>query len=325
MHHWTAADIPDLAGRRAVVTGANSGLGLEVSRVLAAHGASVVLACRNLAKADAAADQILASTPGANLRVRQLDLGDLGSVAAFAAGMNESTKRIDLLVNNAGLMGTDLALTVDGFEEQFGVNHLGAYALTLQLLPLLTAAAPTQPAARIVAVSSIAHRNGQIDFTDPNFLDRGYGRWRAYGQSKLANLLFTLELQRRLVVCGARAIALTAHPGLARTDLGAEGNGITSRAVSAVMPVITAPVASGALPLLRAAADPSLKGGEFIGPRLIAWGDPVQERPGRRARDFVAARRLWDLSAQLTGVGPDIAGLCSRPSRAPRQPKRPHT
>lgn len=307
MRRWAEADIPDLAGRRAVVTGANSGLGFEVASALARRGADVVLACRNASKAGAAADRIVTSTPDAHVEVRHVDLGDLTSIKTFADGLIHEGNELDLLINNAGLMGTDLARTVDGFEEQFGVNHLGAFALTLRLLPLITAA----PAGRIVAVSSIAHRNGQIDLTDPNFYDRRYGRWRSYGQSKLANLLFTLELQRRLVVCGTRSIALTAHPGLARTDLGAEGNGITSRIVSAGMPVITQSARHGALPILRAATDRSLRGGEFIGPRFIAWGDPVHERPNRRARDLVAARRLWDLSAELTGVGPDIAGLCS--------------
>lgn len=375
MATWAAANIPDQTGRLAVVTGANSGLGFEVASALASRGAQVVMACRNLDKANAAAERIAASTPDARVEVRQLDLGDLASIETFADELDQSHDHLDILINNAGLMGTDLVRSTDGFEEQFGVNHLGAYALTWRLLPLLTAAGrettttavepevfatgvaqgpaaaragarttaqgaaaaetgETTPAApgpegaaaigpetdastaraaigsRIVGVSSLAHRRAAIDFADPNFLERPYGRWRAYGQSKLANLLFTAELQRRLLLCRAAASALTAHPGLARTDLGIESNAITSKVVSAAMPVITQPASRGALPLLRAATDPSLRGGEFIGPRFFGWGDPVVERPNRKARDTDVARRLWDLSAELTGVGPDIAGQC---------------
>lgn len=341
MRHWTAANVPDLTGRRAVVTGANSGLGLEVSRVLAARGAAVVLACRNLTKAQYAADRIRDETPTADLDVRPVDLGDLASISTFAASLETTTAKLDILINNAGLMGTDLARTADGFEEQFGVNHLGAYALTLRLLPLLTADRTTKARpARIVGVASMAHRAGRIDFADPNYRHRRYRRWQAYGQSKLANLLFAVELQRRLASCDGRAIAVTAHPGAARTDLGAEGTGVTSRVASATWPVFTQSVHQGALPLLRAATDPSVRGGQFYGPRLLVWGDPVQERPNRRARDVAAAKRLWDLSAHLTGLGPDIAPLC-QPRRQPRrqpgdlpataeplspdQPKRPQT
>src|SRR6478752_1196879 len=246
---WTPADIPDLTGRRAVVTGANAGLGLEVAHGLTAHGAEVVLACRNTAKAEAAAATIRGRTPGAKVEVGALDLADLDSVAAFAA---MQSGRLDLLVNNAGLMAIDEARTAQGVEMQFGVNHLGHFALTARLLPLLLAT----PGSRVATMSSRGHRaaRGQAD---PR-RERRYDRWQAYFHSKLANLLFTAELQRRLATAGAPTLAVAAHPGASNTDLGTEGSGFSNIGLRLV-PFIGQPAERGARPMLCALTDPTVR------------------------------------------------------------------
>ena len=286
---WTPADIGDLTGRRAVVTGANAGLGLEIARELAAHGAEVVLACRSTARGAAAARRI-----GGRTSVRALDLADLDSVAAFADGF---TGRLDLLVDNAGLMAVDAGRTPQGVETQFGVNHLGHFALTMRLLPLLLAT----PGSRVASHSSMGHRAARGP-ADPR-LERPYDRWQAYFHSKLANLLFTAELQRRLAAAGAGTIAVAAHPGGSYTDLGTEGSGLSNRLMRSVVPLLTQPAALGARPMLRALTDPTARGGEFYGPRFLVRGaTPVLETPGRAARDAAAARRLWALSEELTGL-----------------------
>jgi NAD(P)-dependent dehydrogenase (short-subunit alcohol dehydrogenase family) len=295
---WTPSDIPALTGRRAIVTGANAGLGLEVAHGLAAHGAEVVLACRNTAKADAAAAAIRGRTPGARIEVGAIDLADLDSVAAFAA---TQSGRLDLLVNNAGLMAVDEARTAQGAEMQFGVNHLGHFALTARLLPLLL----TTPGSRVASMSSMGHRaaRGQAD---PR-LERRYDRWQAYFHSKLANLLFTAELQRRLAGAGASTIAVAAHPGGSNTDLGTEGSGLSNVGLR-LLPFIGQPAALGARPMLRALTDPAVRGGEYYGPRFMVFGaSPVLETPSRAARDTAAARRLWDLSVELSGLEPAFA------------------
>ena len=290
---WTPADIGDLTGRRAVVTGANAGLGLEIARELAAHGAEVVLACRSTARGAAAARRI-----GGRTSVRALDLADLDSVAAFADGF---TGRLDLLVNNAGLMAVDAGRTPQGVETQFGVNHLGHFALTVRLLPLLLAT----PGSRVASHSSMGHRAAR-GTADPR-LERPYDRWQAYFHSKLANLLFTTELQRRLAAAGAGTIAVAAHPGGSYTDLGTEGSGLSNRLMRSVVPLLTQPAALGARPMLRALTDPTARGGEFYGPRFLVRGaTPVVETPGRAARDAAAARRLWALSEELTGLTPPV-------------------
>jgi protochlorophyllide reductase len=295
---WTPADIPDLTGRRAVVTGANAGLGLEVVHALAARGAEVVLACRNTAKADAAATQVRGRTPAAKLDVRALDLSDLESVASFADGFDGP---LDLLVNNAGLMAVDESRTAQGFETQFGVNHLGHFALTARLMPLLLAT----PGSRVGSMSSMGHRAARGS-ADPT-LARRYDRWQSYFQSKLANLLFTAELQRRLAVAGASTIAVAAHPGGSNTDLGTEGSGLANRLLTWTAPIFTQPAELGARPMLRALTDPSVRGGEFYGPRFVVRGAaPVRETPTRAARDAEAARRLWATSVELTGLEPAI-------------------
>ncbi len=295
---WTPADIPDLTGLRAVVTGANAGLGLDITRALAAHGAEVVLACRNTTKAEAAAAEVRSSTPDARLEVRALDLADLDSVAAFADGFDG---RLDLLVNNAGLMAVDESRTVQGFETQFGVNHLGHFALTARLLPLLLAT----PGSRIGSMSSMGHR-GARGTADPT-LQHPYARWQSYFQSKLANLLFTAELQRRLAAAGASTIAVAAHPGGSNTDLGTEGSGLLNRSMSTLAPFFAQPSELGARPMLRALTDPTVQGGEFYGPRFVVRGAaPVRETPTKAARDEAAAKALWTRSVELTGLEPAI-------------------
>ncbi len=291
---WT---LPDLHGRTAIVTGANAGLGLQVATALAGAGATVVLACRNQVKGADAVRSIRAAHPAADVSAAPLDLADLSSVRAFGTAFAAEHDRLDLLVNNAGLMAVDEARTVDGFEMQLGVNHLGHFALTNQLLPLLTAT----PASRVASVSSFGHRAGRIDFDDLQ-ATRRYRRWPAYFQSKLANLLFTAALQERLSGLGSTTLAVTAHPGFSRTDLGTEGASLSNRAMKVVVPMFTQSAARGALPMLRAATDPSCRGGEFFGPRYMTAGPPVLEKPSRRARDREVADRLWTVSAQLTGA-----------------------
>ncbi len=299
---WPSGYIPDVTGKVVVVTGANSGLGLETTRVLAAHGARVLMACRNAEKAERAADEIRAAAPKGSVEVRSLDLASLESVRAFAAGVRATEARLDLLVDNAGLMATDEACTADGFEMQLGVNHLGHFVLAAELMPLLRAA----PASRVVTVSSMGHRMGRMHFDDLMWEHHRYHRWPAYFQSKLANLLFTAELQRRLTAAGSTTIALAAHPGATGTDLGAEGSGITNRILTPVYPMLGQSVAGGALPQLRAATDPAAHGGEFYGPRWRISGPPVLETPSRRARRPEDAARLWAASEELTHTRFDV-------------------
>ena len=300
---WTTADLPDLTGRRIVITGANAGLGFETARMLAGAGAELTLACRNRTKADAAVERLRGEHPDAVLDVLDLDLGDLDSVASAAERLLADGRPLDVLVNNAGLMAIDEARTAQGFEMQYGVNHLGHFALTARLMPLLKAA----PTGRVVSVASMGHRaaRGQAD----PLLQRPYDRWNAYFHSKLDNLLFTAELQRRLTEAGSHVTAMVAHPGGAHTDLGVEGSGITNRLMSTVVPFVTQSATAGARPIVRAATDRSLKPGSFVGPRFVVRGrTPVVERPSRRARDAGAALRLWEESVQQTALDP-IAAL----------------
>ena len=297
---WTPADIPDLTGRRTIVTGANAGLGLQIAHGLAAHGAEVLLACRNTTKAEAAADTLRRLTPGARVSVGELDLADLESVAAFAA---TQTGPLDLLVNNAGLMAIDEARTAQGFEMQFGVNHLGHFALTARLLPLLLAT----PGSRIGNMSSMGHR-GARGQADPR-LERRYDRWQSYFQSKLANIRFTTELQRRLAAAGSSTIAVAAHPGASDTDLGTEGSGLSNRAMTTVScRSSTSPPSWGRARCCGRSTDPTVRGGEYYGPRFLVRGaTPVRETPTRAARDAAAARQLWDTSVELSGLEPAFA------------------
>jgi NAD(P)-dependent dehydrogenase (short-subunit alcohol dehydrogenase family) len=299
---FTRASVPDLTGRTAVVTGANGGLGLQTALVLADKGAHVVMAARNQAKATAAVEQIRAQAPEASVEVVELDLASQASVKRAAGQIVGTHERVDVLVNNAGLMATPQRRTEDGYEMQLGVNHLGHWTLTALLMPALLAA----PAARVVTVTSTAHHIGMpLDPANPHLNNR-YGPWRAYGQSKLANYHFALGLQRRFEQAGVRAASLLAHPGLSHSELQtttvAEGGGGWSAPFWAWMAAHTGmDVEDGALPQIRAATDPSARGGEFYGPRFVNVGPPVRRpllRPGRDS----AVRTLWEVSERDTGV-----------------------
>ncbi|MCE9573416.1 MAG: SDR family NAD(P)-dependent oxidoreductase [Deltaproteobacteria bacterium] len=298
MAPWTADDIPDQTGKTAIVTGANTGIGLETARMLARKGAAVVLACRDLGKAGAARDQILADAPAAKVTVMALDLSDLASVKAFATAFAASHPRLDLLVNNAGVMVPPLGRTRQGFELQLGTNHLGHVALTAHLLPLLD----RTPGARIVVVSSTAQNMGRIDLDDLNWDRRSYSAFRAYGQSKLANMMFALELQRRLAAAGSAVRVTAAHPGWTATDLQR-----TAGVFRRLNPVFAMKPPAGALPTLRAATDPGAAGGSYWGPGgfLELKGPPVAARISGRAKDAKVAAKLFDVSAQLAGVSFD--------------------
>jgi NAD(P)-dependent dehydrogenase (short-subunit alcohol dehydrogenase family) len=296
---WESGQIPDLHGRTAVVTGANTGVGFEVARALADRGAAVVLACRDLDKARAAAHRIATDVTDAAVDVLPLDLASLRSVRAAASDLVAHHAHVDLLVNNAGVMWTPPGRTEDGFELQLGTNHLGHFAFTGLVLDLLLAA----PAARIVTVASPAHREGAIDVDDLG-LGPDYSPRAAYARSKLANLLFTHELHRRLTALGGRTIALAAHPGSARTELNRHLPALFRGPSWGLARPITHPAEKGALSILRAAADPAAKGGEYYGPdgRFEFRGWPIRLEPGALTRDVELQRRLWDASERLTGV-----------------------
>jgi NAD(P)-dependent dehydrogenase (short-subunit alcohol dehydrogenase family) len=300
---WTARDIPDQSGRRAVVTGANSGLGLMTARELARAGATVIVACRNTAKGETAVEEIRSSTPGADVELAALDLADLSSVRAFAENFQGEHDGLDLLVNNAGVMApSPRRTTADGFELQFGTNHLGHFALTGLLIDTME----RRSDARVVTVSSGGHRMGRIDFDDLHF-ERGelYIRWRAYGNSKLSNLLFAFELDRRLRSAGSTIRSLAAHPGYAATNLQSAAPPLLDRAIMVVTNRVIAQSAEmGALPILYAATYPDLEGGTYVGPDGFAEqrGHPKPVGSSRAARDEEAAKRLWGVSEELTGV-----------------------
>ena len=292
---WTAQDIPDQTGRIAIVTGANSGIGYETALALASNGATVVMACRNLDKANEAAAQIGATNPSGEAVVMHLDLGDLDSVRQFAEEYRSRYDGLDMLINNAGIMVPPYGITAQGFETQFGVNHLGHFALTGLLLDMLL----STPASRIVTVSSLAHRGGDIRFDDLQWESRDYNASLAYGQSKLANLLFTYELQRRLDAAGQAAIAVAAHPGWTATNLqqystlARFGNSILAQSPP-----------MGALPTLYAATSPDVKGGGFYGPGSLMGlrGYPTEAESNEKSHDQAVAARLWTVSEELTGV-----------------------
>ena len=300
---WTAAAIPSLAGLRAVVTGANSGLGYETALALAAHGAQVTMAVRDTAKGDAAAQQIRAQAPQASIEVRRLDLADLASIDEFAWLWREShPDGLDMLINNAGIMAIPRRETADGFEMQLGTNHLGHFALTGRLLDAI------RPEGRIVTVSSQAHRMGRMDFDDL-MGERKYGAWRAYGQSKLANLLFVRSLAERLERAGSTIASVAAHPGFASTHLQAvapemKGRGWQVKIMDGVNKVMAQSAAMGALPTLYAATFPAIRSGDYVGPDGFGEqrGHPKLVGMNASARDDEAANRLWTVSEDLTGV-----------------------
>ncbi|XOZ32147.1 oxidoreductase [Halomonadaceae bacterium KBTZ08] len=291
---WTPADIPNLTGRTVLITGANSGLGLESTRLLAQRGAHVIMACRNREKGQAAQESLQAQDPDADLQLMQLDLADLASVRDFARRIHDHYPRLDVLLNNAGVMAPPLQLTQDGFEMQFGTNHLGHFALTGLLLDRLRAA----EAARVVVLSSLAHRFGRLDFDN---LDarRGYQRWRFYGQSKLANLMFALELDRRLRRSGETIQSIAVHPGYSATNLQR-----TIPGHSLFNAVTAQSQQKGAYPSVFAASSPQAEAGHYYGPHGFQelWGMPAEASVSRLARNQEVAQKLWSVSQDLTGV-----------------------
>ncbi len=302
---WTIQDLPRLDGRVALVTGANSGLGFHTCGALAGAGARVFMACRDMGKAEAAAAQIRSRHPQADLRLCQLDLAALDSVAECARSIREQLDALDLLINNAGIMAVPHGLTQDGFEMQIGTNHFGHFALTAQLLPVLRAAS----AARIVNVASLAHHwSPGLDFSDLDWTRRKYKRWQAYGDSKLANLYFSYELSRRLEGQGLRVVA--AHPGYADTHLqyvaAEQKHSALEKATMWLGNTLFAQSAAmGALPSLYAATHDAVRSGDFIGPDGFRQtrGYPRKVRSNRRSHDAQVAARLWEVSEQRTGVG----------------------
>ncbi|MEU9191420.1 oxidoreductase [Streptomyces sp. NPDC048484] len=303
---WTTADIPDQHGRTAVVTGANGGLGLVTARELAAKGAHVVMAVRNQQKAVEAVERIRASVPDASLELVVLDLSAQASVREAATQILGAHQRLDLLVNNAGVMGISETRTVDGFEMQFGVDHLGHWTLTALLLPALL----RTPGSRIVTVTSTAHHMGRaVDVANPHMEGR-YGPWRAYGQAKLANFHFGLGLQRELERADANTTSLIAHPGLSDTDLQSvsvqqSGGGVSQRFFHTLARYTGMSADGGALPQLRAATDPAARGGEFYGPLFVNNGAPVRKPILRKMGMQSAIAKLWQVSERETGIAID--------------------
>jgi NAD(P)-dependent dehydrogenase (short-subunit alcohol dehydrogenase family) len=297
---WTAADVPDQAGRTAVITGANSGIGFETARVLAEHGAAVVLACRDAGRAQDAAGRICVAVPHATVTIVRLDLASLASIREAAEKIRGRHDTLDLLINNAGLMIPPPGVTADGFEPQIGTNHLGHFALTGLLLDRLLLV----EGSRVVTVSSNAHRSGRINFDDLQ-PERGHRRMASYySQSKLANLLFTYELQRRLTAADARTAALAAHPGTSRTELTRNMPAVFDLANRTLGWTFTQSAQMGALPTLRAATDPAARGGEYYGPRgrFEFRGYPRRVQSNARSHDEDVQRRLWQESERLTNV-----------------------
>lgn len=299
MNAWTFDDIPNQSGRNVIVTGANTGIGFETALALARKGAQVTLACRNLDKGQAAARRILAKKADAAVSLEQLDLSDLRNTEALAARFTDQHKRLDLLILNAGVMVPPESKTAQGFELQFGVNHLGHFALTGALLPLLRAT----EGSRVVVVSSTAAARGAMHFDDLQFEKRGYAPWHAYGQSKLANQLFALELQRRLRAAGSSVLVTAAHPGWTATDLQR-----STALVRFLNRFVGMKPPQGALPTLRAATDPEAAGGDYFGPNgfLQMRGYPKRIDMVKRAHDAGDAARLWEISENLTGVRYDL-------------------
>ena len=292
---WTEENITDQTGRIAIVTGANSGIGFETARALAQKGATMIMACRNKEKMENAAEKIQSKNPEGNVVTMVLDLSDLDSVRQFADEFRAQFGRLDLLINNAGIMVPPYGLTAQGFETQFGVNHLGHFALTGLLLDILI----DTPGSRVVTVSSMAHRFGSINFDDLNW-EQGYSPNAAYGQSKLANLLFTHALQRKLEAAGYETLAVAAHPGWTATNLQAHSSMLNflNRFFAQDPPM-------GALPTLMAAVDPGVSGGEYYGPSggiMESRGYPKRVNPNGKSQDEEVASQLWDISEELTGV-----------------------
>jgi NAD(P)-dependent dehydrogenase (short-subunit alcohol dehydrogenase family) len=300
--NWTLENMPDLNGKTIVVTGGNSGLGYESVKAFAQKGAEVILTSRTLDKGEKAKKEILEHFPEGKIQVMQLDLGDLESVRSFVASYKEKYKKLDVLLNNAGIMMTPYFTTKDGFEGQFGTNHLGHFALTALLMETLL----NTPGSRVVNVSSGAHRNGEMDFSNLQYENgKGYKSMKAYGRSKLSNLLFTYELQRRLISEKKDTLALAAHPGVAMTNLARHLEGkFLFKVLTPLFKRMAQDQAMGALPQIRASVDPQVKGGEYYGPDgKREWkGYPVIVPSNEASHNLEDASRLWEESEKLTGV-----------------------
>jgi NAD(P)-dependent dehydrogenase (short-subunit alcohol dehydrogenase family) len=314
---WSVADIPDQGGRSVVITGATSGLGLATARALAGAGAKVVIAVRNQAKAEKAVADIRSDTPGASVEIVNLDLASLASVREASERILAAHETLDILVNNAGLMGIPERQTADGFEMQFGVTHLGHFALTALLMPALLRAR----GARVVTVTSTAHHMARaIDPANPHLHDR-YGPWRAYGQAKLANFHFGIGLHQRLKAAGADTASLIAHPGLTHTGLQAASveetdGGLVQRLIEDLAGAVGMSPATGSLSQLRAATDPAAKSGEFYGPLYVGHGPPVRKPILRRIGMNRAIDRLWEVSERETGLRLDVNDAPPQPVAA---------
>ncbi len=293
---WNAENILSQKGRVAIVTGSSSGIGYETARVLANKQASVILAVRNLGKGNKALAKILQQNKDADVKVMELDLANLASVKNFAENFQKNYLRLDLLINNAGVMIPPYSKTSDGFELQFGTNHLGHFALTGQLLERLI----DTEGSRIVNVSSGAHNIGKIDFDDLNWENRSYAKWKAYGDSKLANLLFTYELDRKLKDNGIDTLVTASHPGWTATELQRTAGGI----VEYLNGILAQDITMGALPTLRAAIEAGLKGGEYFGPNgfMEIRGYPIKVESNELSKDQAIAKKLWEVSEKLTDV-----------------------
>ena len=292
MPQWTANDMPDQRRRTVIVTGANNGLGFETTIAFAEKGAQLIMACRSMGKAEPAHAEIMRRVPGASVEVIPLDLASLASIQDFVTAFQARHDRLDILINNAGIMAVPFSRTTDGFETQFGVNHLGHFALTGVLLPLLLAA----PGGRVVTVSSSMHAIGNITFDNLDASKR-YNAWLAYGQSKIANLLFAYELQRRLAQMGSKVISVSCHPGWAAT-------GLQSGTMSVANRLLAQSAEHGAWPTLYAATAAEVNGCDYIGPTgaMGMRGYPGKMRSNRRSYDEALAKRLWEESERLTGV-----------------------
>ena len=300
MNRWTTDNIRDIEGKKIIVTGGARGIGFASSEALASKGAELVLAVRNMARGEEAMTRIIEKHPGSRVTVMHLDLGDLASVKQFAEEFASSNERLDILINNAGVLVPPYSKTKDGFELQFGTNHLGHFALTSHLLPLLMAT----PLSRVVTISSIAARNGKINFGN---LDGslGYNPMKFYRQSKLANLLFAVELQHRLERAGSSTISVLCHPGISVTNVLSRGSGKEmGRVIKRLMSIVAQPAAKGALPTLYAATHSLIRGGEFIGPdgRGNTRGYPVLTNDVEKFFDAALAAKLWEVSEELTGI-----------------------
>lgn len=299
---WTTADMPDLTGKVIIVTGGNSGIGFESAKEFARKGAETILACRSISKAKAALAEIQTEIPNAPAVIMELDLASLASVRKFANEFKKKYTRLDILVNNAGIMMVPYQTTEDGFESQFGTNHLGHFALTGLLIDLLL----NTPGARVVNISSNGHRMGKIDFDNLMYADgEGYSPTKSYGRSKLANLLFTYELQRYFKQSGVDAIAVAAHPGGSVTNLGnhLEEN-MLFKAFNTLFKKMAQSAAMGTLPTIRAAVDPNMRGGEYFGPEgfMELGGYPVVVQSNQASHNAADACKLWQISEELTGV-----------------------